>query len=313
MSEIKIAQCIMTKNDCYVANRRITPKGIVVHTTGANNPNISRYVGPDDGVLGPNKYNNHWNKPNFKKCVHAFIGKVADGSVMVYQTLPWDYRSWGVGVGRLGSYNSSHIQFEICEDNLKNPEYYAEAFGVAAKLCAYLCKRYNIPVSNIVGHYEAYVAGYGTNHIDPRHWQREHNDSMAAFRQRVSVLLNGGDAQVSVQSPVATPTLKSSTLRKGDSGAKVVELQKLLMKHGYALPKYGADGDFGEETRQAVMAFQSIKGLVVDGLVGAKTIAALRAERLSTYTVKVSGLSLAKAEEIISKYGGIKEEETDAV
>jgi N-acetylmuramoyl-L-alanine amidase len=188
---LQIGKQYLTQNDCYKAGRKITPSGIVVHSTGANNPNLCRYVAPDDGVLGKNKYNNHWNRSGLSKCVHAFIGKAADGSVMTYQTLPWDHRAWGVGSGKKGSYNNSHIQFEICEDNLNNAEYYKEAFDQAAELCAYLCKKYNLPASSVVGHYEAHAAGYGNNHADPKNWQKKHNDSMDAFRARVAALIAG--------------------------------------------------------------------------------------------------------------------------
>lgn len=105
------------------------------------------------------------------------------------------------------------------------------------------------------------------------------------------------------------------TLRQGNKGNDVEELQKLLMKHGYSLPRYGADGDFGNETLVAVKAFQSDKGLEVDGVVGAITWAALRADvaKEPMYTVQIAGLTLAKANEIIAKYGGTKEVEAIAV
>ena len=106
MAQLEITQYFQTLNPCYKAGKKITPSGIVVHSTGANNPNPKRYVGADDGILGVNQYNNHWNKSNATKCVHAFIGKVADGSVKIYQTLPWNYRCWGVGSGSKGSYGN---------------------------------------------------------------------------------------------------------------------------------------------------------------------------------------------------------------
>ena len=56
--------CMLTNNACYKAGRKITPKGVMVHSTGANNPNLKRYVGPDDGKLGYNQYGNHWNQDN---------------------------------------------------------------------------------------------------------------------------------------------------------------------------------------------------------------------------------------------------------
>lgn len=65
------------------------------------------------------------------------------------------------------------------------------------------------------------------------------------------------------------------TLKKGDKGADVANLQRLLMQAGYSLPKYGADGDFGNECLSAVKAFQKDNKLTVDGIVGAKTWAAL--------------------------------------
>ena len=54
---MKLHKLIATKSDCYKANKKIKVKGLMLHSTGANNPKLSRYVGPDDGIVGPNKYN----------------------------------------------------------------------------------------------------------------------------------------------------------------------------------------------------------------------------------------------------------------
>ena len=104
----------------------MTPRGIVVHSTGANNPNLCRYIGPDDGIIGPNKYGNHWNQASSSKCVHAMIGKDKNGVTRCYQTLPWDYKPWGCGSGSKGSYNNSHIQIEMQEDDLTDTAYFAQ-------------------------------------------------------------------------------------------------------------------------------------------------------------------------------------------
>lgn len=45
-----VKKLILTNNACYKAGKTITPKGIMVHSTGANNPWLKRYVGPDDGL-----------------------------------------------------------------------------------------------------------------------------------------------------------------------------------------------------------------------------------------------------------------------
>ena len=47
------------------------------------------------------------------------------------------------------------------------------------------------------------------------------------------------------------------------------------MQLGYALPKYGADSEFGAETEKALLAFQKKAGLEADGKYGDKTHAAL--------------------------------------
>lgn len=270
---MQYTQLYLTENRCYKAGKTIKPTGIVVHSTGANNPELRRYVQPDDGKLGTNKYGNHWNQSKGGKCVHAFIGKLADGSVAVYQTLPWNYRCWGVGVGDKGSYNSSHIQFEICEDNLNNAEYFNQVFDKAVELCAYLCQQYNIPVENVVDHSEAYKLGYaGSNHSDVGHWLVKHGLTMNDFRNKVRALLGVEQVATVVTPPAQTDT----TLRKGDKGSAVKELQTLLISAGYSLPKYGSDGSFGNETLKAVKAFQAAAKLVVDGVCGRKTWAALR-------------------------------------
>ena len=65
------------------------------------------------------------------------------------------------------------------------------------------------------------------------------------------------------------------TLRKGASGSYVVECQEDLLKLGYDLAHYGADGKYGNITMREVKKFQKAQGLVVDGICGPKTWAAL--------------------------------------
>ena len=84
-----------------------------------------------------------------------------------------------------------------------------------------------------------------------------------------------GDGVVTAPSQNTNATLGSRLLKKGSTGSDVKALQELLMQLGFALPKYGADGDFGSETETAVKAFQKAAGLNVDGQYGEKTHAAL--------------------------------------
>ena len=129
---MKRGRQILTENDSHKAGRTIVPRGVMVHSTGANNPELRRYVQPDDGRLGANRHGNHWNRPGVQKCVHAFIGKTADGTVAVYQTLPWTCRGWHCG----GKANNTHISFEICEDRLEDGEYFKQVYQAAVGLTA---------------------------------------------------------------------------------------------------------------------------------------------------------------------------------
>ena len=50
----------------------------------------------------------------------------------------------------------------------------------------------------------------------------------------------------------------------GSAGENVKTVQYLLTAHGHAT---AADGDFGSQTKSAVVAFQSSRGLTNDGIV----------------------------------------------
>lgn len=70
-------------------------------------------------------------------------------------------------------------------------------------------------------------------------------------------------------------SMELKTLSKGSSGEQVKALQILLMGRGYKLPKYGADGDYGDETVKAVKAFQKEKKISQDGIAGKNTFSKL--------------------------------------
>ena len=179
---------LLTNNDCYKRNARMIPRGIVVHSTGCENPNLKRYIAPDDGTLGKNDYGNDWNRGGLDVCVHAFIGKNKNGEVKTYQTLPFDVCCWGCGGGWNGSYNYDppYIQFEMCEDDLTDKSYCLKCYNKAVELCAHLCKVYNLSPSNIVSHREAYLKGYASQHGDPHNWWDRFGLTMDGFRADVA-------------------------------------------------------------------------------------------------------------------------------
>lgn len=292
---LEIIQAYFTKHRSYQGKRRnITPVGILVHSTGAVNRELRRYVDAPDR-LGKNLYNNHWNKSTASKSVHAFIGYDKAKKVIVAETLPPDRACWGCGGGKKGSYNydpHAYLQFEICQGSNTDSTYYWEAIGVAEEYCAHLCRLYGWSAAQITSHKEACAAGYASNHGDPQSWQKHFGDDMKKFRARVQARLDAADgaqeAPVVKDEQIPAPEagaatagetegkkvmIELTTLKFKSQGAQVKTLQRLLNSLGYNCGE--VDGIFGQGTRAAVVAFQKAKGLTADGIVGKATWTAL--------------------------------------
>lgn len=182
---MNLHQLFLTENACYKTYRKHTVKGIMVHSTGANNPWLKRYIGPDDGLLGVNQYGNHWNTyhPGDREvCVHGFIGKLKDGTIATYQTLPWEICGWHSGSGSKGNANFlGYVGFEICEDDLTDATYFNKVYKEAIELCVYLCKKYGLTEKNIICHCEGHQQGIASNHGDVMHWFPKHGKSIGAW------------------------------------------------------------------------------------------------------------------------------------
>ena len=239
-----LKKCLFVNNDCYKTHEDITdgvPTGIVVHSTGANNKTLKRYVQPVSSQsnyqevikdLGKNIYNNHWNRSSVemgtKVCVHAFIGTNAKGEIETYQVLPFDICCWGIGSGKNGSYNynpTARVQFEICEDNLTDRNYFDKVMLEAQEFCAYICEQYKLDVSRISSHYESYLAGYGTAHSDIDHWLKKFGKDMEWFRNEVQKIIDSHNVKTIYRVQVGAFSNKSNA----------VNLAKELKSKGYSV------------------------------------------------------------------------------
>lgn len=208
--------CMQSNSTCYKGTRTMEIKGVLWHSTGANNPNLRRYVQPSDNapnraeqleLIGVNKYNNDYNHKEVQAGLNAWIGKLADGSVTTIQTMPWNYRPWGCGSGKKGSCNNGWIQFEICEDALTDKNYFETVYKEACELTAYLCVLYDLDpkgtVDNagvttpiILCHADAYKLGLGSNHGDVNHWFKKYNKTMEDVRNDVADLIEASKQPV---------------------------------------------------------------------------------------------------------------------
>ena len=201
--------CMMTQSTCYKGTSTMTPKGVLWHSTGANNPWLKRYVQPDDNaanreemlaLLGKNQYNNDWNHINRQAGLNAWIGKLANGTVASIQTMPWDFKPWGCGSGSKGSCNNGWMQFEICEGDLNDKNYFEAVYKEACELTAYYCKMYGldpkgtveyngVTVPVILCHQDSYKLKLGGNHGDVYHWFNKYGKTMENVRNDVAELM----------------------------------------------------------------------------------------------------------------------------
>ena len=194
----------MTKNDCYIAGRKIVPKGIMIHSTAT------------PGVMAA-RWFDLWNKSYAKgelklqACVHAFVD-----SKEAFQYLPWDHRGWHAG----GKANDTHIGLEICEpaghtysgsnmvgyDAAKQEPYFRAAWNNTVELCVFLCKMFGLTEKTIIDHAEGYKQGVASNSADTGHWFPKHKENMDTFRAAVKKALTAPPAPVPIPEPAPTPT-----------------------------------------------------------------------------------------------------------
>ncbi|WP_411810344.1 peptidoglycan recognition protein family protein [Bacillus glycinifermentans] len=165
--------------------------------------------------------------------------------------------------------NTTAIGVEMCVE--KDGKIHSETVQNAAELVADLCKRYGLSTNKIVRHYDV------TGKNCPAPWVSD-SSQLTAFRKKVDSLL-GNNTVSNTTAPTSQSSKSTGTtiLKKGSSGSKVKALQKRLIAAGFSLPKYGADGSYGNETVQAVKSLQKKAGIAVDGIYGPATEKALSA------------------------------------
>ena len=64
-----LVQSILTKNPCYTAGRKITVRGLMLHSVGCPQSSAEAFI-------------RNWNRSDFKSaCVHAFIDEIGRAHV----------------------------------------------------------------------------------------------------------------------------------------------------------------------------------------------------------------------------------------
>lgn len=93
------------------------------------------------------------------------------------------------------------------------------------------------------------------------------------------------------------PVVTKNYLAMGDKGEAVKTMQTMLIKLGYSCGNSGADSEFGNGSRAALLKFQQVNGLTADGLYGE----ASKAKLTALYNAKIKAESAPKPATTASK------------
>lgn len=280
--------------------QKITPTSITIHNTD--------WISVASSTTPAEQYTRATVNDNLKDVrIHFYVDDKC-----AWQNLPLDLMSWHSGTNEG---NRTSISIEC----IMSPNYNAtdkKSEDNAAKLAAYLLKKYGFGIDKMVTH--KYWSGKQCPLYILPHWndfvakvksymgstpsnipaqdklyrvRKSWNDvasqlgaykaldsAKAICKEGYFVFDNDGKVVYPIVEEKSTITYCNPavrTLRKGDKSEAVVALQTLLIKAGYSVGSYGADGDFGTASDAAVKKFQSEHGLTADGVCGKDTWSAL--------------------------------------
>lgn len=274
---VSITRNITTVNRTKGVN---TKKYIVIHYTGNQT----------DSALANANY---FKSVNRGASAHYFVDKTS-----IYQCVEDNDAAWAVGVnyGKNNLFNTvknrNSISIEMCSNGGKIAN---ETYKNTVELTRYLMKKYGIPASHVVRHWDVCSKacpgwnGWGANGCDASIWNQFKKD-IANGTVSTPTVVNSG-------STTNTSTSSSSVLKVGSRGAAVQNVQKKLVALGYNVGSTGADGIFGNATKNAVIKFQGSVGISKDGIVGSQTLAKLN----EAYNNRNKGQSVTSTTSYVGK------------
>lgn len=146
------------------------------------------------------------------------------------------------------------------------------------------------------------IEGNTSDQVARRTYSRNSGNISGYGRPRWEYATSGvtqsGATQVNVNVNVNTEVV---VLRRGSKGAYVQAMQQKLIDLGYSVGPDGADGDFGENTENALIQFQKDHGLEVDGIFGSESYLAMKGGEASKpaqkKTTAVQAVTTAKKQD----------------
>ena len=232
-------------------------KYIVIHYTG------------NDGDLSIN------NAKYFKNNVVEVSAHYFVDDTTIYRSVPDNYVAWHCGAKKYyhACRNTSSIGIEMC-DTLKNGKYELSAKTKAntIDLVRSLMKKYNIPIENVIRHYDVTHKNCPAYFVNEAKWATFKQEIVGVNKKAFSGMFPDVAVAYYVKDKKGNKQKKYRYyLQKGDEGLQVRRLQMFL---NWAIDaNLDVDGDFGKKTLAAVKKFQKAYGLTVDGLFGKASLA----------------------------------------
>ena len=186
-------ECIMTNSTCYCSTYPMQIYGIIIHMVSGQSK-LKNFVQPIEttpkrkqllDILGKNLQGTDLNHTSKTYGVNAWIGETEDSSIISIQTLPWNYRAWGCGVGKKGTCNDGWIQNTICQN-----DNFEQTYMELCKLSSYLCQKYNInptgevltknnqKIPTILTHSKAYQLGFCQRDDNFEKWLKQNDKTI---------------------------------------------------------------------------------------------------------------------------------------
>lgn len=262
-------------------------KFIVIHYLGVPNA--------DNPYLYGGGYGGHYNikrdgsiywaaDPKTAVIWHCGGGLQGSGGHTFYQICT-NYNSIGIECGVAANTSSKELPAD------SDLWYFTEETQESLVfLVSKLMNEYNIDIDHVIRHYD--VVGkicpnpYVKNNNLKTSWTWEQFKlNLAQYRKDGTITIPSGKTTPYTPSP-SQPL--NNLLKKGANGEEVKHLQIMLIALGYSCGESGADGDFGQNTYEALIKFQTDKGLEVDGVYGPASKKALETAYSSTNNNKNS-------------------------
>ena len=240
--------------------KKTVPKFIVIHHTTNPNPPDDASKGTVEGgkQLARNIQNFHINDNGWSDSGHNFLnttgGIILEGRHGTLNAVKQGMCVQSAHAAKQGNRLAGGNQSPGIENegNFMTFQMGQTQWDSLVTLCVSLCDSCNIHPNNIRGHREF------SNTQCPGDWLFS---QLPRLRKEVADKLG------------TTPSQDEPFLKLGSMGQEVIELQQKLAEKGFS--PGAIDGDFGDNTRQAVIAFQRSVKLDDDGIVGPDTRKAL--------------------------------------